>query len=839
MADVEALVSQLTLEEKAALTAGEDFFSTVAVERLDIPKVRLTDGPSGARGAGLPGTSGNATVCIPCGAAVGASWDPDLARDLGRLLGRQARAVGCRVLLAPTVNLHRALLAGRNFECYSEDPLLSGALAAAFVRGVQEVGVIATVKHFVGNESEFERGSMSSVIDERSLRELYLLPFELAVRDGGALAVMTSYNRVNGQWVNDQPHLVDRLLRGEWGFEGLVMTDWFALADTVAASAAGVDLEMPGPGRAFGPALRAAVERGAVAEAQLDDQVRRLLGTFDRLGILEERAPAPVERVDDEEDRALTRRAAAGSFVLLHNDGVLPLAVGGGATVAVLGPNAAFPQIMGGGSSQVDAHRAASPLEALRAALPGATVVYERGSAEAPAPLDVGRYGLVAERGFDVRVLDARGAEARRFRTWDLRLLTIGRDDLGLPDGDCRVVATGTVVADETGSHELLLAQCGGARLLLDGRTVLDGIDDPMPPGGSEFFGLASQDCGVEVDLVAGEPRQLELEFLVRSSDGIAGARVGFRPPPAPDAVERAVAAATAADAAVVFVGSPREWETETRNRPDFSLPGGQADLVAAVAAVNRRTVVVVNAGAPVDLPWIEDVGATLLCWFGGQELGPALADVLRGVAEPSGRLATTIPQRIEHEPAHDNFPGENGELRYGEGLFMGYRGYDHGALPVRFPFGHGLGYTTFEIGAPEVSSPTFRSGEQLTVVVPVRNTGGRSGTEVVQCYVRPVAPRLARPPQELKAFAKVTLEPGATTQVTLELADRSFAYWDPGQADWSAIEGLLPRLSGVEGHAPHERRAAGWQLDPGRYELAIGRSSRDIRHTCTITIED
>jgi beta-glucosidase len=395
--------------------------------------------------------------------------------------------------------------------------------------------------------------------------------------------------------------------------------------------------------------------------------------------------------------------------------------------------------------------------------------------------------------------------------------------------------ARGTVVAEEDGVFELALAQAGRARVFLDGTLVLDGFTDPPPPGGAEFFGQASKDLVTDVELERGRPVEVAVEYA-RVDTRMAGYRVGFRTKEADGLLDRAVAAAAAADVAVIVVGTSQEWETEGRDRTFFALPGRQDELVRRVAAANRRAVVVVNAGAPVDLSWADDVAAVLQCWFGGQEMGASIADVLIGEAEPGGRLPTSIPVRLEHNPSYDNFPGENGELRYGEGVFMGYRGYEHRAVEPRFAFGHGLGYTTFQIGQPSLSSDTFRSGRSLTVSVTVTNTGDRAGSEVVQCYVAPRSPRLARPPKELKAFAKIRLQPGESTTVELSLDDRSFAYWDPGQSDWDEISSRAPSMFGPG--STQERRTPGWKVDPGRYDILVGRSSADIVGRATVEVE-
>jgi beta-glucosidase len=683
----------MTLDEKASLTAGVDFWHTAAIPRLGIPAVTLTDGPNGARGdtAGfLPVTP---SVCIPSATALGATWDPDLVAQASAAVARQARDKGARVLLAPTVNLHRHPLWGRNFEAFSEDPMLTATLAVAYIRGVREQGVIATVKHLVGNETEFERYTSSSVIDERTLRELYLLPFEHAVRVAGVLAVMTSYNRVNGSHVPDQPRFLTGILRREWGFAGLVMTDWFGLSKTVEAARAGLDLEMPGPARSSGPRLAEAVRTGRVEESLLDAAVGRILGVFDRVGALDDPPPGAERPVDRPEDRALTRRAAAESMVLLSNRGVLPLARDGLHRVAVLGPNADRPAITGGGSARVQPFYLISPLAAL---------------------------------------------------------------------------------------HERL---------------------------------------GSAVDVV-------------------------HEPGTGPGGVERAVDLARGADAAIVVVGTDEEWESEGYDRETMDLPAGQDELVARVAEANPRSVVVVNSGSPVGMPWADGAGAVLQAWFAGQEYAGGLVDVLLGEADPGGRLPTTLPLRIEHAPAFGNFPGESSEVRYGEGLLIGYRWYEARHLPVRFPFGHGLSYTTFALGAPRLSSARLAAGGRLRIELEVTNTGSRRGSEVVQLYVappgggHPTPLRRLRPVKELKAFAKVHLEPGESATVSLELGERAFAYYDVADEYWPELAGRRANPPTHMHDSPLHREASGWYVDQGTYQIQVGRSSADIAHVVEVEVD-
>lgn len=838
-----AALASLTGDEKAALSAGDGFFTIAGVPRLGIGPFLTTDGPNGARGSSLFGSGEARATCLPCGSALGATWDPDLVEELGVLLGREARTKAARALLAPTVNLHRSPLAGRNFECFSEDPLLSGVLAAAYVRGVQSQGVMATVKHFVANEAETDRRTSNSVVDERALRELYLVPFEHAVRHGRALGVMTSYNRLNGDWCNNQEWLLRGVLRHEWGFDGIVMTDWVATADTVAAARAGLDVEMPGGHGIFGATLAAAVAQGRVDESVLEVIAGRVLSTFERLGAWDDE-PVPERSVDRPDHRGLARRAAVGAMTLLVNepvDGtpVLPLDVGALRRVAVIGPNAGRAQIMGGGSANLRPFHRTSPLDALRARLGDAVeVVHEPGcDIDRAAPLLSGA-AVVSPRGepgFTVEVFGAPdwSGDPVRTTTRDTSRLLLGATEL--PATPCSTRARARFTPSASGPHTFELIQVGGARVRVDGRVVLDGIADP-PAGRSAYFGLGAGPATAVVELEAGRAYDLVVEHTTPRAVLFTGSELGVRPPLPPDGLDRAVAAAAVADVAVVVVGTNDDWESEGHDRRSLALPGDQDGLVAAVAAANPRTVVVVNTGAPVTMPWVGDVAAVVQSWLGGQEMAEALVDVLTGAEDPGGRLPTSFPLRIEHTPAFGYFPGDNGEVRYAEGLFMGYRWYTSRHLPVLFPFGHGLSYTTFAVGAPEVAPGPHRAGTVITVQVPVTNTGARKGSQVVQAYVRPHRSRLVRPDRELKAFAKVALDPGERRVVRLMLDERAFAYWDPGQPDRPEVAARA--LLAPAGDGPPACRAEpGWVVEPGEYDVVIATSVDAPAHTVTVTV--
>jgi len=791
---VDKLIADLTLDEKAALAAGVDLWHGPGAPRLGLAALKVTDGPSGARGEQW---SGRPSANFPCGTALGATWNVDLVHEVGTRLGVEARRKQAHALLAPTVNIHRHPLAGRNFECYSEDPHLTARMAVAYITGVQSQGVGCTVKHFVANDSEFERMTISSEVDERTLREISLIPFEAAVKEAGTWALMTAYNRVNGVYCSEHADLIS-MLREEWGFDGLVMSDWYGTHSTIPAANAGLDLEMPGPPQYFGEKLADAVRADAVPESVLDDKIHRVLTLIERTGRLDDE-PASEECIDDPADRAIARRAAAESFVLLRNEReALPIPVTT-KTLAVIGPNADAMVIQGGGSARVTPHAPVSPLAGLRNRYDGTgvEVVHERGCfsfkqtpvLEAPILRDALTVEYFAGRERDGEPVHTEES-ARGLFTY------IGPVGYGVPD-QFSLKVRGTIVAPESGAWTFSLVQVGRARLTIDGELV---VDNWQPSGRSDaFMGFGSSEVAATVELRAGEPHTLEVEFV--PPGGLGGLQIGCKPPAPPDLMDRAVALARRADAVVCIVGTDNDWETEGNDRESMTLPPPQDELVRAVAAVHGGAVVVVNAASPVVMPWQDDVGAVLQAWFPGEEWGNALADVVSGDLSPSGKLPTTFPVRIEDTPAFTNYPGERGQVRYGEGVFVGYRWYDARDIEPRYCFGHGLSYTTFALDLPAWD------GEELRVRV--TNTGPVRGAETVQCYVHDFEASVARPQQELKAFAKVWLDPGESREVALRLDDRAFAFWDIA--------------------------ARGWCVEPGTFELRVGTSSRAIAHRLTV----
>ena len=710
-------MEHLSLEQKVRLLTGADFWSLHPEPAVGLRRIVMSDGPAGVRGE----RSGRAR-------AVGQRPVPDgSGRDVGRGADRAARATA-RVRVPPEgrrhpagadqVNLHRSPFGGRHFECFSEDPLLTARIGAAYVRGLQSEGVAATVKHFVANDSETERFTLDARVDERTLRELYMLPFELILEEG-PWAVMAAYNAVNGHTMTESPML--DWLRDSW--DGLVMTDWGAGRHTERAGNAALDLIMPGPDGPWGEALVEAVRDGRVSEAEVDEKVRRLLRLAERVGA---RDASPWS---DEEIAAELRSTAAAGIVLARNHGTL-LPLGPLRKVAVLGPNAAVARTLGGGSATVFPSYTVSPLDGLRAAL-DAEVTYAPG-VRAYTRLPVA--DVVAE----LRYLAGDGSELSRERR------EIGEFAwMGTLEGVAAIELTATVRAEQAGEYVIGCSGVGRHQLSLDGEPAFD-VELELGPDadlGEALF--APPQHGVPVRLAAGQEVAVELrrEIAERGFD-LVTLQLNVDPPFGEDEMDRAVALAREADAAIVVVGTTPEVESEGFDRSTLALPGLQDELVRRVAIANPRTVVVVNAGAPVLMPWLEEVPAVLLAWFGGQEAGNAIADVLLGHAEPGGRLPTTWPRS---EEGHPSVTPVDGVLTYDEGLAIGYRG------PVEplLPFGHGLGYTTWEYLAMDGAR------------VRLANTGTRRGREVVQVYASRPDSAIERPPRWLAGFAVVEADAG------------------------------------------------------------------------------
>jgi beta-glucosidase len=821
-------LASLSLEQKVRLLTGADFWALHPEPAIGLRRLVLSDGPAGVRGERWDERDPSANVPSPT--ALAASWDEARVERLGRLLAGEARRKGVDVLLAPTVNLHRSPYGGRHFECFSEDPLLTARIGVAYVRGLQAGGVAATVKHFVANDSETERFTLDARVDERALRERYLAPFEPIVREAGVWAVMAAYNSINGTTATEHP-MLQEILKDEWGFDGVVMSDWYAARSTEPAANAGLDLVMPGPSGPWGERLVAAVRDGRVPEAAIDDKVLRLLRLAARVGALDGIDPAapPAVPWPDDAVAAELREGATAGFVLLRNANIeaapaLPLDRSVLRRVAVLGPNAEVARTLGGGSATVFPPYTVSPVEGLRAALgTGVQVDHGRGVRSTDrlpvAPLALLRRPDGGGEGVEVRFLAAdgtvRGGENRAGAafTW---LSSFGPD---LPMAEVAAVEVHTRVrAPETGTYLLGASGLGTVRLTVDNRVAFDGQIE-LPEGADPVEGLMRPpQRSVPVQLQAGEEVPVTLRYRPTDLGGFGGAEVAIvtfqlnlaRQASDEEELERAVALAAEADVAVVVVGTTEEVESEGFDRDSLALPGHQDELVRRVTAVNPRTVVVVNSGAPVLLPWADEAAALLVAWFPGQEFGNALADVLLGDREPGGRLPTVWPA-AEHEHLPSTRPVD-GRLVYEESIHVGNSAYDRAGIQPAFPFGHGLSYTTWEYLDVTAPSRVGPDGEAL-VRVRVRNSGRRPGREVVQVYASRPGSAVERPTRWLAGFAAASADPGQEVTVDVTVPARGLAHWDEAF------------------HA--------WTVEQGVFNLAVGRSYDDQQLATDLTVSE
>ncbi|MEV6557289.1 glycoside hydrolase family 3 C-terminal domain-containing protein [Nocardia sp. NPDC051756] len=799
-AAVTAAIGKLDLPAKARLLLGQDMWSLPALPEIGLRSLVLSDGPIGVRGARW--TADDPSIALPSPTALAATWDPELARRAGRLLAQEARRKGVHVLLAPTVNLHRSPLGGRHFESYSEDPYLTGRIGTGYVSGVQDGGIGTTVKHFVANDAETERFTVNNVVSERALRELYLAPFEAMVRAAGPWGVMAAYNQVNGTTMTEHGELLNGILRGEWGFDGIVVSDWMAARSTVAAITAGLDVAMPGPRGVYGEALVAAVRHGEVDESVVDAAVRNVLRLAARVGLLEGADPAVTTAPAQIDGVALAREIASRAFVLVRNEqSALPLDASR-TKVALIGLAARDARILGGGSATVFPESVVSPLDGLTAALPDGALTYAIGA----APSDV--LGA-ADRGFDLhaRVFDADGTLLGESSLPNGMVNWLGE----LPDGidyDAlhSVEVYGTFTPAETGAHVFGTKGVGDFRLVVGDTVLYEGGETRTGADPFEAFfgtpierGTVALTAGTTVEVTM---THTPLKLAEMPIQAILFTLAHGDPRRDPDElIAEAVEAARAADVAVVVVATTEQVESEGFDRTSLKLPGRQDELVSRVAAANPNTVVVVNAGSPVEMPWRNEVPAILLSWFPGQQGGAALAGVLLGDTEPGGRLPTTWPATLADCPVSEVTPTD-GELVYREDLFIGYRAWERADTAPAYPFGHGSGYTTWDYESI--------ANEGAAVTVRLRNTGTRRGGEVVQIYLAPVADSALRPARWLAGFARVEADPGELVEAEIRIPDRAFEIWDDGA----------------------------WRKVPGTYEIQAGHSIADQRLTAGYELE-
>ena len=776
-ARVDSLLKQLSLEEKVDLLGGVDDFYIREIPHIHLPRLKMSDGPVGVRNYG-PSTAVG-------GVALAASWDRELAQRVGTILGEDARARGVHFLLGPGVNIYRAPLNGRSFEYFGEDPFLAARTTVGYIRGLQSQGVSATVKHFMGNNSEFDRHNVDSIIDERTMREIYLPAFEAAVKEARVGAMMDSYNLTNGLHLTQSGYFNTDIAKKEWGFQGIMMSDWVATYDAVAAANGGLDLEMPSGKLMNRATLLPAIRSGKVSEATIDDKVRRILRTAIQFGWLDREQTDSTISLSNADARPVALEASRSGMVLLKNDGLLPLDKGRIKSIAVIGPDAYPAQPVGGGSGEVRPFSAVSFLEGIANDLgSGAKVYYAAGlptlnemagRTHFTTEASGGQAGLKAEFFSNADLSGTPGIE---------RIDQKASYDPGATDGmsanDLSIRWTGYFEPSTPGDYLAFVqgpGENGGYRLYVDKKLVIDDW--------KQAYAFLSQ---VKIPLQSG-PHQIELDYFVRR--GWGKTRGNFGIVRSEDLVSpQAKAVASHADAVVLAVGFDPSLEGESADRM-FALPPGQDELIQQIAAINKNTVVVVTSGGGVDMTaWVDRVPALFQAWYPGQEGGTALAQLIFGEASPSGKLPVTFERRWEDNPAHDTYHPKGGDRKviYSEGVFIGYRGYEKSGVKPLFPFGYGLSYTTFAYKNLAVS-PASASGD-VELHFEVTNTGKRAGAEIAQVYVGDRHSSVPRPMKELKGFTKVNLEAGETRQATVTLDRRAFSYYDVKKHDWTVEAG-------------------------------------------------
>lgn len=799
-----SILSQLTLEEKLDLLGGVDGFFIRDVPRLNLPRLKMADGPVGVRNFG-PATA------FAGGVTLTATWNPALAELVGTELGRDSRAKGIHFLLAPGVNINRAPMNGRNFEYFGEDPFLASRIAVGYIKGVQSQGVSATIKHFIANNSEFDRHNTDSIIDERTMREIYLPAFEAAVKEAHVGAIMSSYNLTNGLHMSQNKYLLTDVVKKEWGFDGLIMSDWSGTYDGVEAANAGQDLEMPSGLHMNQQILKPAIEQGKVSVATIDDKVRRILSTALRFGWLDrDQTGLSIPRYNPQ-GRQVALNAAREGITLLKNDGgLLPLNKSKIKSILIIGPDA-FPAVpVGGGSAEVQPFAAISYLEGL-SNYPSAAfqVYYDRGvlpysdlanATNFTTSQTEGKPGLRAEY-FDN--LELKGTPLITRTEEHVDFGTAAR--LLFPERTLSSRWTGYYTPQDSGSYDVFVQTTrergGSYRLYVDDKLVLDN--------------WTTLTALVDYRTLRLEPgaHKIVLEQTGRAFRRAVRLRMGIvRAGQFVSANAKKLAAS--ADVVVVAAGFDAETEAESADRT-FRLPLGQDELINEMAAANKNTIVVMTSGGSVDMnAWLDRVPALVQAWYPGQEGGTALAEILFGDVNPSGRLPVTFERRWEDNPVHESYYPEAGTKRvnYKEGVFVGYRGYEHNGTKPLFPFGFGLSYTTFKYSNLSIKPVSnSESGPHYEVSFNVQNTGTREGADVAQVYVGDTQTKVPRPAKELKGFLKVSLRPGETRKVSVMLDSRALSYYDVNAKQWRA--------------------------EPGDFNVLVGRSSQQIELRGRLTL--
>ena len=809
MTNIDQIIKTLTLDEKVSLLSGFNSWYTNKIEKKNIPSIKMSDGPNGVRG---DSNSGKSSACFPCAISIGSTWDLSLIKDIGVALGEEAQAKDVDVLLGPTINIHRHPLGGRHFESFSEDPFLTGKIATNYVQGVQSKNVAACLKHFVGNDTEYERHSISSNIDAQTLREIYLLPFEMGIKEGNAKVVMSAYNKLNNIFCSSHQDLLIKILKEEWGFDGYVVSDWGAALETIENANGGLDLEMPGPSNVWGKALIDAVEASEVSEKLIDDKVKRILTVAEFSNRFQKPQIKAEQAIDQPKHRLLLRKAAADGMVLLKNEGSLPLKKNI-KKLAVIGPNALEAQIIGGGSASLRPHYQIHPLEAVQERLGHETeILYSKGCHTHKYLPKINEELMEEKDGFLVEYFD--GNQFDKNLILEERLTGskfwvfegFAKDVISKEERpDISVRFSCTYKPDISGLHEFEIFGIGKCRLLIDGNELIDNWTS-MDPGEAFFtFGSASKK-GV-TNLQKGEAYKIEVQYKFEGS--FPAVYIGCQAPDEVDIFQEALETASHADEVILIVGTNSDWETEGNDRADFNLPANQNKLIEAILEANQNTVVVINTGSPIHMPWEKKAKAIIQTWFAGQEFGNALVDILSGEVNPSGKLPTTFPVKIEDTPAYKNYPGKDLQMNYDEKLLVGHRWYEANSMKPLFCFGHGLSFTSFNYQNLEV---TTGSDFVVTCKFEIQNTGDISGLEIAQCYVGFASPLPGEPYKTLQGFIKEEIGANELKKVEIKLGPRNFSYWS------------------VETNT--------WQIREGSYQILIGSSSENILLQTNINLE-
>ena len=793
MPNIKQLIKVLTLEEKIELLSGFDAWQTNKIDRLGIPSIKMSDGPNGVRG---DGNSGKSSACFPCAISIGSSWNLNLINTLGEELASEAKLKDVDVLLGPTINIHRHPLGGRHFECFSEDPFLTGKIAIEYVKGVQSKNIAACLKHFVGNDTEFERYTVSSNIDERTLREIYLLPFEMAIKEANAKVVMSAYNKLNNIYCSSHKNLLIDILKDEWGFDGYVVSDWGAARDTVENAIGGLDLEMPGPAKSWGKNLITAINDKAVPEDLINDKVKRILNVASFCKRFENPIRKPEMDNDSKLKRKLLKDAAQEGMVLLKNDGILPLKKDI-KSIGIIGPNAEKAQIIGGGSATLVPYHESHPVSSFQNNFSEKTIVKSAKGCHTYRYLPEINKSLTKENGFLVEYFNVTDNKndfisskvLRGSKFWIFE--GFAKDIIGTEDRtDIFVKFSCTYVPDISGEHAFEIFAIGKSKLIINNEEIIDNWTDPLP--GDAFFAHGSSSKRGASHLEKDKSYQIEIQYKFEGN--FPAIYIGCQPPDKIDLLDEALNIAKEVDEVILLVGTNSDWETEGNDRVDFNLPGEQNTLIEKVLDINPNAIIVLNSGSPVNIPWVNKAKSILQSWYAGQEYGDALFEILTGLVNPSGKLPTTFPKRIEDTPAYSCYPGENLQMSYDEKLLIGYKWYDRKKIEPLFHFGHGLSYTNFEYSNLRISNSDKNN---FTCSFNIENVGDISGFEISQCYISFMNCDEDEPIKKLQGFDKTYINSGEIKKIEICLDSKSFSTWDIKNHQWEIKEGVFNILIG------------------------------------------